>query len=108
MIEFLKSGFGSVLVLAVVYQGGRFLLDHRGALTKRWPRVVRYLDGGKVWNLLASAISIASTLLPLAITGDLTRAALVAQLGASVTLFMHSTGASARGKVADADPDAQA
>lgn len=86
-----RLGVAQVAILLVVYLGGRAALDERRWVARRWPRVAHYLDRGKVWNVLSSAITIAGTLLPLAISGDLTRAAVVAQIAASASLYVHST-----------------
>lgn len=86
-----RLGIAQVAILLLVYLGGRALLDERRWVARRWPRLAGYLDRGKAWNVIASAITIAGTLLPLAISGDLTRAAVVAQLSASASLYVHST-----------------
>ena len=91
LVDAWRLGIPQVALLLLVYLGGRAALDNRRWLARRWPRVVGYLDRGKVWNVLSSAITLAGTLLPLAISGDLTRAALVAQLAASASLYVHST-----------------
>lgn len=91
LVDAWRLGIPQVALLLLVYLGGRAALDNRRWLARRWPRVVGYIDRGKVWNVLSSAITLAGTLLPLAISGDLTRAALVAQLAASASLYVHST-----------------
>lgn len=86
-----RLGIAQVAILLIVYAGGRAALDNRRWLFRRAPRAVAFLDKDKVWNLMASAITIAGTLLPLAISGDLDRTAVATQIAASVSLYVHST-----------------
>lgn len=85
------SGWFPVAILFVTYVGGRFALDERRWIAKRWPRIAAYLDRGKVWAALAAAISVAATLLPLAIMGDLSREAALAEFAAVAGIYMTPT-----------------
>lgn len=86
-----RAGWLAIPVTLGVYVGGRALLDHRRWFARRWPRAVAFLDRGKVWAVLAGAVSFAGMLLPLAIQGDLTGAAFNAQLAMAVGVYVHST-----------------
>ena len=62
LVDAWRLGIPQVALLLLVYLGGRAALDNRRWLARRWPRVVGYLDRGKVWNVLSSAITLAGTL----------------------------------------------
>lgn len=78
-------------LLLLLYFGGRAALDQRRWVARRWPRAARWLDRGKVWATLAGTITVAGTLLPLAIAGHLTGAATAAALSSAVALAISST-----------------
>ena len=91
-----RAGWIPVAILFGVYTGGRAALAQERYVARRWPRAAAYLDRGKVWVVLSAAISVAAGLMPLAITGDLTQAALLGELAGAWGIYMHSTGKAAR------------
>ena len=83
----MRKGIVGIVLLFAIHFGGAALYRRRGYIVKRWPR----LDVGKAWAVLSVTVSTTATLVPLAITGDLTSAVVLAQLGGAVGLLTHST-----------------